>query len=107
MQCVITIAVGCMSAQMVHESFLPLSRVCPGSRAVGVPKQERMSQGSAAEDASTIHSVSGHCHSSDGAVRPSDADTWSVKSDDIPGPPVRPVLSYDPSCPHGVGRPVL
>ncbi|CAK0835353.1 unnamed protein product [Prorocentrum cordatum] len=51
MHCVITIAVGCMSAQMVHESYLPVSRACPGARAVGAPQQERMSHGGAAGDA--------------------------------------------------------
>jgi len=56
------------------------------------------SKGGAAEDASTIHSANGHCHPGGGALRPGDPDTWSVDSDDLPGPP---------RCPHGIGRPVL
>ncbi|CAK0817286.1 unnamed protein product [Prorocentrum cordatum] len=32
------------------------------------------------------------------AMRPGDPDTWSVDSDDLPGPP---------RCPHGIGLPVL
>jgi hypothetical protein len=56
------------------------------------------SKGGVAEDASTIHSVNGNCHSNGSAMHLGDADTWSVDSDDLPGPP---------RCPHGIGRPVL